>query len=180
MTQSVSNTQRVLAFSAAHSNKLLLVGLVTLLAGVAMLSASQTYYNGIPRDRVTGGMFLGFIVGSVFTLACSAGLATATCERKRQGAWLVGLAFSVAMLFYGSLVCALQRSCTVLRPNDEGGIMLITDKAPFNALRGISSTIMIAGAGAMGLGFVGWLVSRKAAQHLKAPSAQTLGDGDAL
>jgi hypothetical protein len=187
VTDRISTSQRALTFATVQSNKLLWAGLLTVLAGVAMLAAAQTCSASTKTIVLPNGS-LGAVGDTRVAVACTiatmvtGGTLTALstvglCETVRRNrpksmriASAAGLALGIATLLFAGLVCSQVASTRTIRVDNwpwrrDDIYEVWPNPAGLQALRGIDSTFMIAGAGAMGLGFVGWLASRKAAQQ---------------
>jgi hypothetical protein len=216
MTDRISTSQRALTACTLHSNKLLWAGLLTVLAGAAMLAATQTYTGGhgkitlftdesvtfgTDRSKVEVVACVSPIVGALIAMGSAVGICWTMQKNHRKGyriAFAVTLAVGVATLLYDGLVLALGRNGSYQGVAYErhwdfknGGWIydryyegtVWNNQASLQAMRGISTTVMIAGAGAMGLGLIGWLAARKAAQQPHAPvgpSESLKGDPEAL
>jgi hypothetical protein len=174
---SITRTQ-LLTYATVNSNRLLWAGLITLLAGTAILGAAQTllavriYQGDQMIGRAISCSALPWVYGSTFAAGGLTTLVAARLIRKqptyRRGA-AVALAVGISILLYATILCSLRNSGTILHDVQmRGGStkdFLMPNQGPLIALTGICSTIMIGGAGAMGLGFIGWLAARKAAQQ---------------
>jgi hypothetical protein len=219
MTDRISTSQRMLTSCTLYSNQLLWAGLLTVLAGAAMLAAAQTCSANTRTILLPDGSSTRFadtqfamkfrlgagIAGGLLTVLSAVGLCeTARANRPKslRLACAATLAVGLATLLYFGLVHSQVASTQLVTVPDGGHMEVVTyrrrawashrgwytyfetrnvwhidyfqgtawsNQTDLRALRAVGSTIMLGGAGAIGLGLAGWLTARKAAQRPHAP-----------
>jgi hypothetical protein len=187
----LSKTDQALTYCGFQSNKLLWGGLLTVLAGVAMIAAAQTYLSG--RTKIiytwTGELYgygtntnslrlaytLGFTLGGAATLG-AAFTAVAVKDQRAKRAAVAVLALALAAVAYASIVCALRNSGEMLdgvqMRDGSTRQFLIANEGSLNALKGLSYTLMAVGGVGMALGIGGFIYRRNKAPQIE--SAQTI------
>jgi hypothetical protein len=172
----LSRTDRALTYCGIQSNRLLWGGLLTVLVGVAMIAAAETYLSGrqtiyqwfrelgpgTDTTTLVVAYVAGFVVGGALTVSTACAMSQVK-NRLAKRAMALFLALALATVAYASIVCALRNSGEIVNVRVQGGgtgEFLIANEGPLNALKGLSYTFMTAGAVAMGLGLGGFIYCR--------------------
>jgi hypothetical protein len=183
-TTPLSTTQKAVDFSARHGGKLLIAaGVLTVLAGLAMLAAVNTYktstlwttdqqrtFQAVNMRGISGGA--EFVMG-LGCIAVVGAVIYGTVKQKQLKDCYMARTILVALiaiaaftLTYGIVGVCIQNSATAHGHalTSKWGIWvdyIVPNEATLTTYRALSSLVMTIGGGIAGAGLLGHILRRK-------------------